>query len=112
MSKNIFLKNYGFSLLLLVSILMGSCLGLIFKENAAIEVKDRGIQAALWTPNGRTKIIDAGVGNISGCILGKSVRLESGSNLSYYSGCPDLDFGATALQLLSWQIKKGSYQLK
>ena len=81
-------------------------------SDAAIEVKDRGIQAALWTPNGRTKIIDAGVGNISGCILGKSVRLESGSNLSYYSGCPDLDFGATALQLLSWQIKKGSYQLK
>ena len=36
MSKNIFLKNYGFSLLLLVSILMGSCLGLIFKENAGV----------------------------------------------------------------------------
>jgi len=31
-----FLKNYGFSLLLLFSIVAGSCLGLIFKERAVI----------------------------------------------------------------------------
>ena len=34
--KNTFLQNYGFSLLLLVSIIIGSCLGFIFKEHSGI----------------------------------------------------------------------------
>src|SRR3989344_3100183 len=78
----------------------------------AIVVGDRGIQAAVWPPNGRTKLNDSDVlgSSISGCILGKSVLLTSGTNLIYYSGCPALDFGPTSSQLLSWTIKKGSYQ--
>ncbi len=34
--KNAFLKNYGFSLLLIASIIVGSILGVIFKENAVL----------------------------------------------------------------------------